>query len=108
MPLRFIQKRHRGSENSGAVAQDNPTPTTIDGLHSTDIIVSNTGAGVYILSGGQIAAHLMLGKIANWTITGTRITIYSLDDAPLELTFLTVVDATNGLVVIEDAINNLP
>jgi len=106
--LEFILKNPRNSNNAGGQVSQGPTPNTINGLHSTDIVVTTTGHGIYILSGGAIAAHLLLSKIATWNIQSSRVTIYSLDEVPLELTFLTSNEATNGLVIIENAINNLP
>lgn len=107
MALVFILKRTRNSDNSGGTVNTGPTPTTINGLHSTDIVVSTSGLGLYILSGGQIAAHLLLNKIATWEVISSRITVYSLDEVPLELTFLSANEAANGLAILETAINNL-
>lgn len=106
--LEFILKRPRVTDSSSGYIHGETSPTTVDGLHSSDVVISASTLSVYIISAGEIAAHLMLGKIANWVSSGHQVTIYSLDNVPLQLTFLTIHDAKDGITIIEDGINNLP
>lgn len=106
--LRFIMKKPRAGEDStGASIDTVATPNTVDNLSSVDITLTPSNLGAYIVSNGQIAVHLALEKICNWSIDSKIVTIYSIDEVPLRLSFVNANEALLGLSIIENGINNL-
>lgn len=109
MPLKFILKKQKGSSDPDYVGSNIivPTPTVIWGLHGVDIVVSSSTYGLYVISGGQIVVHISIDKIGNWDIYGNKLMVYSIDETPLDLSFVSPTDASNALITMQNAINNI-
>ena len=107
MGLNWIQKGQRGNPDgqSNGLTSALPSPNTINGLYAADVVLSPSSLSLLVNKGGATLAQILVAEIIAWDIAFTTITLITLDPTNLILNFAGPTEASNALIVIENAAN---
>lgn len=100
-PKWMINKNHLDT----VTPQEEVDSSTISGLLGTDIKTNVQNVSIKIISNNLNLGHFELEKISSVVPVGSAITIYSADEVPTNLIFISTAEASLGHSRITSAIN---
>lgn len=96
--MKWTTKTALATTNTSNTVSNNVTPppvtNIISNLSSSSIQTSVQGQSIKILSSGITTAMFMLSEIVSWDLNSNQITIYSTDQLPLTLLFISIAEAS--------------
>ena len=103
--IKFITKKERPT-GTGVITPPAASPDTISGLIGVDLLVLTPGISASIVHNTTQLAHIALNKVTNWLKNNAQLTIYSVDETPLILSFISIVEADIALATLQTGINS--